>query len=266
MITNHRVENATIGFYKFCFRQSLVFNNLEPVLVDNYKFLKFKKTYKIIVGVVIFFTLPTLLLFCFLYFKYHEPLPNGSKGKQADDLAAKMLVAINYEAFIATDVFEWTFKNRRHYKWEKRKNICEVYWEQYKISLDLNDSRQHKAYVHSFKVDGDLAEKLIKKAIKYYENDSFWVFAPYRVFDEGVKRELIKDDLLVTYTNGDSYLWNLDNDGMPISFKMWTSEFPIDGLEVLWSNWKTTETGAKLPTLIKLFIFGTEISDIKGTS
>ncbi|TWO33113.1 hypothetical protein E1J38_008130 [Seonamhaeicola sediminis] len=228
--------------------------------------MKFKKTYKIIVGVIIFFTLPTLLFFCFLYIKYHEPLPYGSKGKKADDLATKMLVAVNYEAFVGTDVFEWTYKNRRHYKWEKTKNICEVYWKQYKVSLNLNDSRLHKAHVHSFKVDGDLAEKLIRKAVKYYENDSFWVFAPYRVFDEGVKRELVdNNDLLVTYKNGDSYLWILDDHGMPISFKMWTSQFPIDGIEVLWSHWKTTETGAKLPTLIKFFIFGTEITDIKGT-
>ncbi|WP_282135797.1 hypothetical protein [Seonamhaeicola maritimus] len=223
-----------------------------------------KKVYKVVIGVIIFFTLPSLLLFGFLYYKYNEPLPSGSKGTEADNLATKMLIAINYEAYVATDIFEWTFKNKRHYKWEKYKNECEVYWKQYKVSLNLIDSNLHQAYVHSFKVDGELAEELIEKAVKHYKNDSFWVFAPYRVFDQGVKRELVNNNLLVTYANGHSYLWQLAEDGMPKSFKMWTTELPIDGLETSWKDWTITETGAKLPTFHKLFLFGMEITDIKG--
>ncbi|WP_299554211.1 hypothetical protein [Seonamhaeicola sp.] len=231
--------------------------------------MKSKKIFKIGAGIVIFFTLPSLLFFGYLYLKYDTPLPTGTAGKAADDLATKMIVALNYEAYVNTDVFEWTYKQRRHYKWEKSKGICEVYWEQYKVNLDLKDSN-HKAYVHSFKVDGDLAEDLIEKAVKYYENDSFWVFAPHRVFDQGVERALVDTDngdaLLVTYNTGDTYLWQLDDDSMPKSFKMWTSQLPIDGMETSWSDWTTTETGVKLPTLHKILFFGMEITDIKGVN
>lgn len=54
--------------------------------------------------------------------------------------------------------------------------------------------------------------------------------APYKVFDKGVERTLIKtknnkDVLLVTYTSGgstpgDSYLWLLDDNEKPNAFKI----------------------------------------------
>ncbi|APY12242.1 hypothetical protein BWZ22_13855 [Seonamhaeicola sp. S2-3] len=227
--------------------------------------MKPKKILKIILGTVIFLTLPSLLFFGFLYFKYNEGLPQGTEGKQADAVATKMLIALNYEAFVSTEVFEWTYKKRHHYKWEKSKNTCDVYWKQYKVNLDLKDKNNHQAFVHSFQVDGDLAEELIEKAIKYYENDSFWVFAPFRIFNQNVKRALVGNDLLVTYSNGNSYLWQLDDNGKPHSFKMWTSELPIKGLEASWTDWTHTETGVYLPTFHKILFFGMEISDIKVT-
>ncbi|WP_445732727.1 hypothetical protein [Mariniflexile sp.] len=235
--------------------------------------MKSKKILKIITGVIIFLTLPSVLFFGFVYFKYNEDLPHGIQGKEADALAYKMLEALDYDAYKSTNTIEWTFKRRHHYKWEKAENTCDVYWKEYKVSLNLNDASQHKAYVHSFKVDGGLANKLIEKAVKYFNNDSFWLVAPYKVFDKGTERRLVnynnKKSLLVTYTSGgstpgDSYLWLLDDTGKPTAFKMWVSILPIDGLEASWNDWTTTESGAQLPTFHKLFVLGLEINHIKG--
>ena len=88
--------------------------------------MKTKKTFKIIAGVIVFFTLPSLLFFVYLFFKYNEPLPSGIQGKNADDLAYKMLDALDNDAYENTNYIEWTFKNRHHYKWEKSKNLCTV--------------------------------------------------------------------------------------------------------------------------------------------
>ena len=236
----------------------------------SYRLSKSKKNpFKIALGVVIFFTLPSLLFFAFVYFKYSEELPIGIENEKANTLATKMLTSLNKKAYDSTNVFEWTFKSKRHYKWEKYKNCCEVYWADNKVKLNFEDNTLNQAFVHSFKVDGELADELIKKASKYYKNDSFWVFAPYRIFDEGVKRALVTtaqgDALLVTYKSGDSYLWQLDSSGKPTGFKMWTSQFPIDGLETSWTDWATTETGVQLPTFHKTLFFGMEITDIKGT-
>lgn len=235
---------------------------------------KSKKVFKIISGVIIFFTLPSLLLFGFLFFKYDEELPNGVQGEQADALAYNMLEALDYNAFKNTNYIEWTFKKRHHYKWDKENNTCEVYWKEFKVNLDLNDHTQSKAYVHSFKVESEMAKELLTKALDYFNNDSFWLVAPYKIFDNGTERRLVNlengdEALLVTYTTGgstpgDSYLWLLDDSGKPKAFKMWTSILPIDGLEASWSDWTTTESSAQLPTFHKLLVLGLEINHIKG--
>ena len=63
----------------------------------------------------IFKTLGVLLLLFFLiiggyYFINNEKLPTGNQGKKADDLAVKMLTALNNEAFKNTEVIEWSFR------------------------------------------------------------------------------------------------------------------------------------------------------------
>lgn len=233
-----------------------------------------KRILKIIAGVIIFFTLPSLLFFGFLYFKYNEDLPIGIQGEQADVLAQNMLESLDYDAYKSTKHIEWTFKKRHHYVWDREKNICEVYWKENKVVLDLNTHSNSKLYIHGFKNESDIAQELIDNAKAFFNNDSFWLVAPYKVFDPGVERKLVKtpehgDALLVTYksggtTPGDSYLWFLDKTGKPKAFKMWTSILPINGLEASWTDWTTTESGAQLPTFHKLLFFGLEITDIKG--
>ena len=115
----------------------------------------------------------------------------------------------------------------------------------------------------------------IHKAETLFNNDTFWLVAPYKVFDKGTERRLVttKDDkeaLLVTYTSGgstpgDSYLWHLDENNRPTRFQMWVDILPINGLEASWDNWITTDTGAQLPTFHKLLVMGLEIDDIKTT-
>ncbi|MCF6296216.1 MAG: hypothetical protein L3J25_11090 [Flavobacteriaceae bacterium] len=237
--------------------------------------MRIKKTLKIITGVIVFFTLPSLVFFGFLYFKYDEDLPYGKQGVEAEILAVKMLDALNYEAFKKTNYIEWTFRNKHHYKWEKDKNVCAVYWKEYKVVLHLNDIENSKVYVHNFNIQGDMEKELLEKAISYFNNDSFWLIAPYKVFDKGTERRLVtlengNEALLVTYTSGgstpgDSYLWILDENGKPKSFKMWTSILPLQGVEASWSDWVITESGAQLPTFHRLLFFGLEMGEVKGT-
>lgn len=237
--------------------------------------MNLKRVFKIIGGIVIFLTLPSLLLYCFVYFKYNEDLPVGVKGAQAEVLTSKMLDALDYKAYQNTNYIEWTFKNRHHYKWEKSNHQCMVYWEDYKVHLNFDDSSKSKAYIHNFEVVGEQAQELINKAIAYFNNDSFWLVAPYKVLDAGTERSLVtlengEQALLVTYTSGgstpgDSYLWHLDSNGKPTSFQMWVSILPIDGLEATWNDWTVTESGANLPTFHKFLVFGLELRDVKGT-
>ncbi|WP_296316470.1 hypothetical protein [Winogradskyella sp. UBA3174] len=235
---------------------------------------KLKKALKIIGGVIIFFTLPTLLLFGFMYLKYNEDLPEGKQGPAADLLALELLQSLDEAAYLNTDYLEWTFKDRHHYKWYKSDNTCEVYWDNFTVLLDFENKANSKVFVAEQEYNGIEKQDYINKAEAYFNNDSFWLVAPYKVFDNGVERRLVKtednkDALLVTYisggtTPGDSYLWHLDENGKPKSYQMWVAILPIDGLEATWENWITTESGAQLPTFHKLLFLGLELDGVKG--
>lgn len=235
---------------------------------------KTKRVLKIIGGIIIFFTLPTFLLFGFFYLKYNENLPTGQQGSEADQLATQMLEALNEEAYLNTDYLEWTFKGSHHYKWYKSDNTCEVYWDNFTVILDLENHDNSKVFVVEQEYNGVEKHDYIHKAETYFNNDSFWLVAPYKIFDTGVERRLVKteDDknaLLVTYTSGgstpgDSYLWHFDDSGKPKSYQMWVDILPIEGLEASWENWVTTESGAQLPTFHKLLFLGLEMGDVKG--
>lgn len=199
------------------------------------------------------------------YFANNESLPEGVQGEKADALAKKMVAAMNKEAFDNTEVLEWSFRGKNHYIWKKQEGIVDVSWDDHKVSLDLKDL--------SKSTGGD--QELIETALDYFNNDSFWLVAPYKVFDEGVERRLVtydgKDALLVTYssggsTPGDSYLWILDENGMPVSYKMWVSIIPLGGVSATWSNWKESNSGIKLPTEHTLSLFGMKIDmgDVKA--
>ncbi|WP_456441291.1 hypothetical protein [Psychroserpens sp.] len=235
--------------------------------------MNIKRILKIFSGIIVFFTLPTILLFGFMYFKYNEELPTGTQGKDADFLATRMLNVLNHDAYKATDYIEFTFKKRHHFKWNKTENTCEVYWKNIKVNLDLINHDKSKVFVDELEYKQEDAHEYIQKAESYFNNDTFWLVAPYKVFDKGVERRLVKkengkESLLITYTSGgstpgDSYLWHFDDKGKPKSFQMWVDILPINGLEASWLNWTATETEAQLPTFHKLLFLGLEIGDLK---
>lgn len=238
------------------------------------KTLNTKRILKIIGGLIIFFTLPTLLLFGFMYLKYNEDLPTGQQGAKADQLATQMLQALNEEAYLNTDYLEWTFKGKHHYKWYKTDKTCEVSWSHFTVILDFKNQANSKVFVAKQDYNGIEKQDYIDTATDYFNNDSFWLVAPYKVFDAGVERRLVTTEsgetaLLVTYTSGgstpgDSYLWHFDANGKPKSYQMWVDILPINGLEATWENWITTESGAQLPTFHKLLFLGLELDNVKG--
>ena len=199
------------------------------------------------------------------YVANNESLPEGTQGKEADELAMKMVTAMNKDAFEATEIIEWSFRGKNSYKWKKQEGLVEVSWDNNKVTLNLED--------HSKSTGG--SPEILQTALDYFNNDSFWLLAPYKVFDEGVERRLVDYEgnqaLLVTYksggsTPGDSYLWFIDENGLPTSYKMWVSIIPIGGVGATWSDWKQTDSGIKLPTRHELSIMGMELDmgDVKA--
>ena len=227
-----------------------------------------KKLFKFI-GIILLLLFVAIAVY---YFANNEVLPEGKKGKEADALAIKMFNAINYEAFENTEILKWSFRNEHFYIWNKQESIVHISWDHYKVTLYTNEPKKSKVYINGKSSD---KKEIIKKAQDFFNNDSFWLVAPYKIFDAGTERSIVKlegkDALLITYTSGgstpgDSYLWILDENYVPTSFKMWTSIIPIGGVSASWSDWKSTKTGIKLPTKHTLSLFGLEINmgDVKS--
>ena len=213
-----------------------------------------KKILKII-GLLITVTILATVLYCFAK---NESLPSGTPGKEAEELAEKMMSAINKRAFDHTEILEWSFKGKHHYVWKKQQGLVDVSWDSISVTVNLND------YSKSI----GTSSELIETAINFFNNDSFWLIAPYKVFDDGVERSIVKvnnkDALLIKYTSGgttpgDSYLWILDENYVPVSFKMWTQIIPIGGVSATWNDFITSGSGIKLPTSHTLSLFGIKI-------
>ncbi len=212
---------------------------------------KFLKTIGVLLGVLIALT----AIYCLVS---NESLPKGTQGKEADELAEKMMSAINKKAFESTEILTWSFRGKHHYVWKKKEGLVDVSWNDISVTVNLND------YTKSI---GDSPE-LIETAIKYFNNDSFWLIAPYKVFDKGVERSIVnienKDALLIKYTTGgntpgDSYLWILDDNYVPVLFKMWTQIIPIGGVSATWNDYITSDSGIMLPKSHTLSILGMKI-------
>lgn len=211
-----------------------------------------------------------------LYYSYDSVLPEGEQGVEADRLAKKMLDAMNYEAYKELDYIEWTFSSRgkgRHFKWHKAKGRCTVTWDSISVNLSLISAKNSTIKINGQNYEGDKKKELIRAAEAKFNNDSFWLVAPYKVFDRGVERRIVsladgEKGLLVTYTSGgttpgDSYLWRLDETYLPKAFEMWVDIIPIGGIAATWENWLITPRGAYLPQLHRLLFLDLEISNLK---
>jgi hypothetical protein len=232
--------------------------------------MKMKKIFKFI-GILLLLLIAAIGIY---YVTYNKSLPEGKQGKDADALALRMLNALDGEAYENTEILEWNFQNKHHYSWNKSTNTVVVKWSKNVVHLLLNKPEDSMVDFKGLEVKNP-DPKIIKQAQGFFNNDSFWLVAPYKIFDLGTERRIVKhnnkDALLITYTSGgttpgDSYLWILDENDFPTSFKMWTKIIPLGGVSATWSDWKTTETGIKLPTKHTLSLFGLEINmgDVKS--
>jgi len=234
-----------------------------------------KRAFKILLKITLTLISVAVAAFGILYAVYNKPLPSGQSGQEADALAQKMLTAINYEAYENTRYLEWSFAGGAHqYKWDKEKNEVVLEWDDYRAQLMLNNPRKSILFEKNIEVLGNSKSKLIEKAISYFNNDSFWLIAPFKVFDKGTTRSLVKledgsNALLITYTSGgttpgDSYLWKLGPNGFPESYRMWVDIIPIGGLEATWYDWQVMESGVFLPVLHKLGPINLDMGKVRG--
>ena len=230
-----------------------------------------KTILKILLGLIIFL----LIGFFVLKAIYSKELPQGVKGAEAEQLAQKVLDAINFEAYDTIPYVTWSFTGKHHYVFDKTNNTARISWDNNEVHLKM-DEISGRAFSNGAEVkDAGKVDKLVKTAWGYWCNDSFWYNAPSKVFDPGTERSVVTNDdgsksLMVTYvsggvTPGDSYLWHLDDNGLPNCYEMWTKIIPFGGVSASWDNWVELPNGAKISSFHSLAgKVPMEIGNIKG--
>ncbi len=226
------------------------------------------------IRIVVYIMAGLVMLLLLAYLILHKPLPAGEKGNSAEMLADKILEAVNDEAWIQTRYIRWTFKDIRHYVWDKNENLVEVLWDDFRVIIHT-ESITGMAWKAGDPLQNSELNDLVQRAWSYFCNDSFWMAAPFKIRDPGTTRQLVSDEkgdgLLVTYhsggvTPGDAYLWRVDDAGLPYAWQMWVSVIPVGGVETTWENWTIIETGAKIATMHKGPAFSVAINQIRGSS
>lgn len=205
----------------------------------------------------------------------HEDEPSGRSPERADLLADKMMASVNKEAWDTTQALTWNFMDRNSYLWDKRRGFVKVQWDDIHVLLNTKD-QTGMAFRSGKELPEEEAGPLLEEAWSRFCNDSFWLNAVVKAKDPGTKRSIVELDdgregLKVTYTTGgvtpgDSYVWILDENYRPESFKMWVEIIPIGGLEVTWEEWIQLETGAIVSTSHKTAKMEINVSDVRGAS
>jgi hypothetical protein len=246
-----------------------IFNTIFQLI---HTFIIYKKMKKLLKILTIFIGL-IFLGGIISYFIFNEKLPFGTNTKEADELAQKMMKALNKPAWDSSHVLSWTFKGHHSYVWDKKNNLVAVKWDDKEVLLNLRDWPKSKAFENDVEITDRQLDVLRGKAYAYFCNDSFWLIAPLKVFDEGVSRRIVntedhKKALLVTYssggvTPGDTYLWYLNDQNIPESYKMWVKIIPIGGVKATWENWIRSETGVMIAKDHKLGPLNIDCKNIK---
>ena len=186
----------------------------------------------------------------------HEPKPEGHSPALADELAQKMLEAVHYEAWDSLPYIHWKAITGMEYIWMKAQNTVQVNFNDGTKVLLETTTQKGKVFQQVNQLTGKEADSYLQKAWQMFCNDSFWLNPLVKAFDPGTKRTMVqladgRQGLMVSYhsggvTPGDSYVWILNEQNLPISCKMWVSIIPIGGVEFSWENWVSLPGGAKI--------------------
>lgn len=219
-------------------------------------------------GIILFLL---VVVFIVLYLIYNKPLPEGKQGAEAEALAQRMLKAVNEAAWDSTNYIQWTFIGMHDFLWDKKRHLVEVRWDDYRVLLNPK-KMTGKIYLEGKEQARD--QSILETAYSHFTNDAFWMngFVQIRNGNPELRAVDLEDGsqgLLVTYptggvTPGDSYLWLLDENGLPKAWQMWVGIIPIGGIEVSWSNWVVLETGAKLAQSHDVGIADISITNVKS--
>lgn len=206
--------------------------------------------------------------------RYRHGLPDTTPG-DADALAQRMLLAVDASAWDRTGAVRWTFVDGARHLWDRARGFERYDKGNLRVLLNLS-TRRGRAWRGGVALDGAQRDRALDTAWKRWVNDSFWLNPVVKAFDQGVVREVVRDDqgrasLLLTYrsggvTPGDRYQWILGANDRPVAWRMWVSVLPIGGLEATWEDWQRLSTGAWISTRHRIGPIEHHIDNVVGAA
>ncbi|MAJ50949.1 MAG: hypothetical protein CMB82_04960 [Flammeovirgaceae bacterium] len=204
-----------------------------------------------------------------LIFVFDEKLPDPEGTQKGLWLAEKMSKAMNKSAYDSLSFISWQYGSH-HYDWNKKEDSVKVIWANFEVNVSTR-TLEGIAYRGGVILSDDQNKKSVEKAIRYFNNDSFWLVAPYKIYDPGVILYSVSlplgHGLMVTHTQGgstpgDSYLWLLDDNYFPRAWKMWVNILPVGGVKSEWMGWQKKK-GAWFPGSFEtLFFYKKEVKNL----
>lgn len=209
------------------------------------------------------------------YMMNNQSEPQATPTAEADLLADKMMASVNTAAWDSTRWVKWNFADRNQYVWNKEKHLVQVTMGDNVVLLNPGDV-SGIAYTNGKEVPPAEGQGLIKSAWDNFNNDSFWLNAIAKAKDPGTVRSIVdledgQKGLKVEYkgggtTPGDSYVWVLDENNRPTSYKMWVKIIPLGGMGATWEQYEPISTGALISRRHKLDVVNLDlkITDVAG--
>jgi hypothetical protein len=197
----------------------------------------------------------------------------GEAGPSADRLANEMLRAVRSKSWEKTTAVRWTWAGAKHL-WDRKRGFAQVEWGDARVLIDL-EHRTGLAFVDGREATGDEAAELVDAAHARWTNDSFWLNPMVKVFDPGTERQRVEGSdpsergLLVRFnsggrTPGDTFVFWLAGNGLPIRWQMWASIIPVKGVSATWDGWIALKTGALISTSHEIGPLDIRVGGVEG--
>ncbi|MBK8633045.1 MAG: hypothetical protein IPN72_05550 [Saprospiraceae bacterium] len=137
------------------------------------------------------FTVAIIVFGAIIFFKIKsEPKPT-IVSENGDELARAMQTTLDVSAWDSLHFLHWSFRGDTEYTWDKVQNLVVVKWDGNQVNLTL-DKVEGIAFTDGVQAGKWKTKWLVRKAWKKWCNDSYWMFAPFKVFDSGTRRTIAK--------------------------------------------------------------------------
>ncbi len=203
-----------------------------------------------------------------------KPRPVGQLGPEADVLAHKMLDEVNATAWADTKAVTWNFGGKRTHLWDRERDF-DLYRVGTREVLLRIDDKSGVVRDNGNVLTGDDAAKALEDAWAAWINDSFWLNAPTKVFDDGVERSVVHDNDGDHPTRRLHERWQNPRRCLSLGHRTgssarlahaWTHVIPIGGVRASWEGWQQLPTGAWIATVHKMASRTLEMTDVRGAA